>query len=281
MDVDNYIYYIVYIEYMVIQMIFKTEKKEFEIVQYGTSCSNGHTRATFKLIVTKPFSVENVFSADRIGQREGVDGIIFNEYSNIAKIFNTKKDVLFSLPPDAMKFVKETDENTISALRAEAQSKTIEKWFWAVGGDSGDLYLACDMDTEFRPDLKAIENAIEKTRGKGNVWQLLRSKSQPVDRKTALYTNQWYEISNSDLMEIHGIIQRQEDETGKEKKAKQEAREKARQEIFATAKATGARQILHQWSEECNDRNEECSLDNIIEYAMPDGSTKTERNHTW
>ena len=137
------------------------------------------------------------------------------------------------------------------------------------------------MDTEFRPDLKQIEETIEKTRGKGNIWQLLRDKSQPVERKTALYTNQWYEISNTDLMEIYGIIQRQEDEIGKQKKAKQEERETKRQEIFAKAKSTGERQVLARWNDECNDPEEECNIDNIVEYAMPDGSTKIERNHTW
>ena len=263
------------------KMQFKTEKKEFEIVQIGTSAHNGHTRATFKLIVTKPFSAEAVFDANDIGQRQKVDGIVFHEFSNIAKALNTKQEVMFSLPADALKYIQETNEQAIAAIKAEAQAKKIENWFWAVGGDSGDLYLSSDVDTEFRPDLKAIKDTIGKTRGRGNIWQLLRDKSKPVERKTALYTDQWYEISNTDLMEIYGIIQRQEDEIGKQKKAKQEEREIKRQETFAKAKLTGERQVLARWNDECNDSEEECSIDNIIEYAMPDGTTKTERHHTY
>jgi hypothetical protein len=263
------------------KMHFKTEKKEFEIIQIGTSAHNGHTRATYKLFVTKPFITEAVFDASDIGQRQKVDGIVFHEFSNIAKALNTKQEVLFSLPVDALKFIQETNEKAIAAIRTEAQTKMIEKWFWAIGGDSGNLYIACDINTEFRPDLKAIEETVEKTRGGGNIWQLLRDKSQKVERKTALYTDQWYEISNTDLMEIHGLVQRQEDEIGKQKKVKQEERETKRQEIFMTAKSTDERQVLAQWNDECNDLDEECSVDNIVEYAMPDGSVFTERHHTW
>lgn len=264
-------------------MQFKTEKKEFEIVQIGTSSHNGHTRATYKLVVTKPFSTEAVFSASDIGQRQKVDGVVFHQYSNIAKALNTKKEVLFSLPSEALKFVHDTNTQEIETLRREAEAKQITKWFWAVGGDSGDLYLANgnEIDTEFRPDITAIEKTIEKTRGKGNIWQLLRDKSQPIERKTALYTNQWHEISNTDLMEIYGIIQRSEDETGKERRAKQEERDMRRQEVFSKAKETGEKQVIAQHNDECNDPDEECSVDNIVEYAMPDGSVKIERHHTW
>jgi len=51
--------------------------------------------------------------------------------------------------------------------------------------------------------------------------------------------------------------------------------------IFAKAKETGEKQVLRQWSGECNDPDESCDIDNIYEYAMPDGSVKTERHHTW
>ena len=51
--------------------------------------------------------------------------------------------------------------------------------------------------------------------------------------------------------------------------------------IFEKAEVTGERQILSSWNCECNDPKEECSLDIVTEYAMPDGTTKTVRNHTW
>ena len=62
---------------------------------------------------------------------------------------------------------------------------------------------------------------------------------------------------------------------------KREKKENERKAIFDKAKKTGVKQELKRWSEECNDPNEDCDIDIIIEYAMPDGTIKTERNHTW
>ena len=68
------------------------------------------------------------------------------------------------------------------------------------------------------------------------------------------------------------------------KKAEQEKEEaeKARiAAIFETAKETGKKQVLKSWMEECNDPKEECSTDSVTLWAMPDGSKKTTRTHTW
>ena len=56
---------------------------------------------------------------------------------------------------------------------------------------------------------------------------------------------------------------------------------KTRRDKFSEAKRTGKPVVIKQWSEECNDPNEECDIDNVYVYAMPDGSTKKERHHTW
>jgi hypothetical protein len=64
--------------------------------------------------------------------------------------------------------------------------------------------------------------------------------------------------------------------------AKEKAeREAAIQAKFKEVKETGKPVILFSYSEECNDPKEDCDVDNIIEYAMPDGTVKTERHHTW
>ena len=51
--------------------------------------------------------------------------------------------------------------------------------------------------------------------------------------------------------------------------------------IFATAKETGKPVQLERYMTDCNDPREECSTDIVVVYAMPDGTTKTERQHTW
>ena len=71
-----------------------------------------------------------------------------------------------------------------------------------------------------------------------------------------------------------------------ERKAAEEAAQKAaadqkRKAKFERARETGRPVLLAQWTEPCSDPREECSLDIVQQYAMPDGSVKTERNHTW
>jgi hypothetical protein len=53
------------------------------------------------------------------------------------------------------------------------------------------------------------------------------------------------------------------------------------EEIFTKARETGEKQILSSTMCECNDKSEECSTDIVTVYAMPDGTTKTNRQHTW
>jgi len=65
------------------------------------------------------------------------------------------------------------------------------------------------------------------------------------------------------------------------KEAKEQAVEEERQAKFDEAKRTGKRVELRSWMDDCNDSREQCSLDHVTEYAMPDGTTKIERQHTW
>ncbi len=58
-------------------------------------------------------------------------------------------------------------------------------------------------------------------------------------------------------------------------------KEAKRQAIFDEAKRTGQKQLLLQYSDSCNDPNEDCDVDICYEYAMPNGTIKTERHHTW
>jgi hypothetical protein len=62
------------------------------------------------------------------------------------------------------------------------------------------------------------------------------------------------------------------------KKAQKQASDVAK---FEEAKRTGKPVILARWSEDCNDPREECDIDNLTRYAMPDGTTKITRSHTW
>lgn len=61
------------------------------------------------------------------------------------------------------------------------------------------------------------------------------------------------------------------------------AAEKAAREAatFAEAKATGSPVVLRCYTTDCDDPNEECDVDIVTESAMPDGSVRRTRTHTW
>jgi hypothetical protein len=57
--------------------------------------------------------------------------------------------------------------------------------------------------------------------------------------------------------------------------------EKRINELFEKAKQTGEKQLLNKWSEPCNDPKEECNVDIVYVWIMPDGSKTKSRHHTW
>ena len=64
-------------------------------------------------------------------------------------------------------------------------------------------------------------------------------------------------------------------------KAAQVARRAAREARFVEARKTGKPVELERTTDECDGSVCECSLDLIVRYAMPDGTTKIERIHTY
>lgn len=62
------------------------------------------------------------------------------------------------------------------------------------------------------------------------------------------------------------------------KKAEAEAKRAA---AFELARDLGQPAAIRSWTDSCNDRSKECSTDILTEYALPDGSTRTDRVHTY
>ena len=65
------------------------------------------------------------------------------------------------------------------------------------------------------------------------------------------------------------------------RRVREEAARQAREGKFLQAKETGKPVVLCQYDAPCNDPHEECDVDFVVVYAMPDGTTKTVRNHSW
>jgi len=66
-----------------------------------------------------------------------------------------------------------------------------------------------------------------------------------------------------------------------EKTRQKDAEMTRRQKLIDLAKATGLKQRIKEWSEDCDGSTDECNVDHMIEYAMPDGRVEVERVHTY
>lgn len=88
-------------------------------------------------------------------------------------------------------------------------------------------------------------------------------------------------ITQEQFETIKKAVEDKEKAINDEIEARKQAKTEARNAIFAKAKETGEKQLLSKWSEPCNDPKEECDIDMLHEYALPDGSTKITRSHTW
>ncbi|MHB8554039.1 MAG: hypothetical protein ACYDAO_10720, partial [Thermoplasmataceae archaeon] len=62
---------------------------------------------------------------------------------------------------------------------------------------------------------------------------------------------------------------------------KEQQKEQRKKQIFEIAKQTGERQLLERYSTDCNDPEEECNIDIVQIFAMPDGTQKVFRTHTY
>ena len=60
-----------------------------------------------------------------------------------------------------------------------------------------------------------------------------------------------------------------------------ETKEKQKKELIQKAKDTREKQILEQWTEDCNNRHEECNCDIVMRIVMPIGEIRIERHCTF
>lgn len=90
-----------------------------------------------------------------------------------------------------------------------------------------------------------------------------------------------YYVTLSELKQLveeaEKVLNKKEEEAAK----KQAALEAERQEKFKEARRTGKGVELRRWVDSCDDPHEECDIDHVVEYALPNGETKIERYHTW
>lgn len=179
---------------------------------------------------------------------------------------------------------------------------------WYVKGKNNTVVLTCDeaIWIEIRETQKRVRREAELEEARKQAGRLAAAKAAcPAgcvvatrlwangDLCSAEYeTEDGVKVLASDLLENHDGFywlpaELVEEKRTIDRKAWQElegrttAQREKEEAIFAEAKETGKPVVLRKTSAPCNDPHEECSLDMVTVYAMPDGSTKTERHHTW
>lgn len=90
-----------------------------------------------------------------------------------------------------------------------------------------------------------------------------------------------YRINMADLIEVMKKASEIISEKGKSKKERKLKEIQRIKKLFELAKETGKPQEIESYSDLCNDEKEECNIDIITIYAMPDGTKKKVREHTY
>jgi hypothetical protein len=197
----------------------------------------------------------------------------FNYNENVLRFYaHARYDFSFIKGCNGITITEEEEkqiENAICEVEEDIENMKLEKWkkqnvsyHYAIGFGTIKIlkkYSAKTLDKAYH---KLVEdNNIKKLTGFGD------------------YNNhKSFDITNAKLLEMLDVL---EEEIKKEKEDISKNEEEKEKQIFEKAKKTGEKQVLSMYSDECNDENEACDIDNIVTYAMPDGSTKTVRYHTW
>lgn len=259
-------------------MQFSDEKKDYEIEFAGIRDGLKH-EPFFTFKISRPFEAEEKVTVDDIKTKQGMTGLFFDYFSDLAKIAHRGKkgNVLLTISPEAIDFIKESTEAELDKLRQAAQVDP-ERWFVALGGDTHRVYATPDTETrtEFRPDLKQVEETLEKMHWVDINLDEIGTKT---DRKTGLYTETgWYAVPHSEIMRMYNEITEKKEKKLAEKKAAKEAKESA---AFEKAKESGEPQELESYCVDCEDPEEECGVDVVKIYAMPDGTKTRKQYHTY
>ena len=90
----------------------------------------------------------------------------------------------------------------------------------------------------------------------------------------------WF-ISEADKAAIIEGVERKAAEEQARKEAEEVEKQAKVEQALAEAKATGKPVEIARWTEPCDGTVRECSLDIVTRWAMPDGTIKVRRTHTY
>lgn len=251
---------------------FSDAKKDIEIALVGTSHNNAISQSVFSMKITRPVVADAKFRASEVRTKEGMVGVNFSRDSDIGKILGKgKQDVFLTLSPEAVNHIKEENEKNLQELKEAAAKVDVKTWRWT--DDGMPVYYPKGVETEFRPDLAALQDKVKRYHTQ--IWRAMQDASERDPDENGY---RWYEIPHDKLLEIVASAEKKQNDRDKAHDDKKHAQEAA---AFDRARETGKKEEIRRWTSPCEDDDEECSTDIIVEYAQPDGSKSTKRSHTY
>lgn len=186
-----------------------------------------------------------------------------NEMVQVTRVKPNKKEI------EQIKRNKGAILAEIKAMKAEEEAKEVAEWEALKNGE--EKIVAHYHDGEYLSGYMVHGKAAELLEKIG-LAKWVSGWGYKVDHK--LVETLGREFTYPQAVEYNRPAEEEKDR----KKAEKEAE---LQKKFDEAKRTGKPVIIRTYTTECSDPREECNYDNVVEYAMPDGSTKRTQHHTW
>ena len=194
-------------------------------------------------------------------------GSVLLTNDNAPKVREKAEELFKKYREEKLKEARErlTDETEIKLILSTSHSFVIVK----------DIENADELD-EFKEGVKLFEQIMDID----EIESILGRKHDEFEYGDYSITHKFY-MTYGEFQKLFEAAKQKKSEIEKEKQEQVEKKQKEIDEKFKQARETGEKVELERWHEKCSDPSEECSLDIVVIYAMPDGTTKIERYHTY
>ena len=218
-------------------------------------------------------------------REQGIDGYRVSK-DGIKKLFNVNVKGYVVLSNANAPKIKEKAEELLKEYRKtklkEARKQLTDETKIKLIMDTSYTFITVE-DIEYADELDEFKEGadlIKETMKTDDVEKVLGRKHDEVDMGDYSITFTY----NMTYVEFKKLLKAAEQKKAEIEKKKQEREAQRKKEIenkFKKARETGEKVELERWSAGCNDPSADCDIDIVIKYAMPDGTIKTERYHTY
>lgn len=141
--------------------------------------------------------------------------------------------------------------------------------------------IVCENETAEKHEFfKTTKENIHQNLNTDDIEKVLGRKADEVDFGDYVHKFR-YEMTFGEYKKLAELAEMKAQEAEQKKLEKEKAEKERIEALFAKARETGEKQVIEQYSVPCNVPEEDCDIDIVTIYAMPDGTRKTERHHTW